>query len=207
MNNNSSLEILTSAIHTLPDEYLPIKQQALRYVKNNSQIDDNSTLKILHRPWVAPLNWGLMLYPGAPQDWLAGYHEKTGRAIPEFYSRFLSAINGCFIYDLSLFGIPSSMHEKNLLNRRVLQCHDLATANRDWVCEYRITPDYFHFGSRSYSYSENIGYFWDNGKIKSVRKNGKTQSEWNDFTAFLQDEIAVVEKKMLEQLPGNVKIL
>lgn len=207
MNNNSSIEILASAIHALPDEYMPIREQALRYINNNSKVDENRTLKILHRPWVAPLNWGLTLYPGAPHDWLAEYRERTGQPIPEFYSRFLSAINGCFIYDLSLYGIPPSMHEKNLLNRRVLQCHDLATANRDWICEYKVAPGSFYFGGRSYSYSENIGYFWDNGKIRSVRKNGKTQSEWTDFTTFLHDEIAVVEKKMLEQLPGNVKIL
>ncbi|HVU56229.1 MAG TPA: hypothetical protein VHD83_14290 [Puia sp.] len=207
MNGDASLQTLTSAIHTLPDEYLPIKQQALKYINNNSRIDNNNTLKILHRPWVAPLNWGLMLYPGASQDWLSEYRPKTGRIIPDFYGRFLSAINGCFIYDLSLYGIPGSMHEKNLLNRRVLQCHDLAIANHDWMLEYKVPSGYFYFGSRSYSYSENLGYFWHNDKIKAVRKNGKTLAEWTDFTSFLQDEIAVAEKKMLEQAPRDVRLL
>ena len=99
------------------------------------------------------------------------------------------------------------MHEKNLLNRRVLQCHDLAMANHDWILEYKVARGCFYFGSRSYSYSENMGYFWDNDKIKSVRKNGKTLAEWTDFTDFLQDEIGVVEKKMLEQLPRDIRIL
>ena len=201
------MQNLQSAIQALPDEYQPIRQKALKYINNNSQIGNHDTLKIFHRPWVAPLNWALTLFPGAPQDWLEEYRNRTGQAIPDFYHQFLSAINGCFVFDISLYGIPASMHEQNMLNRRVLQCHDLGMANQDWISEYKKISGHFHFGGRSYSYSENIGYFWDSGKIRSVRKNGKTLGEWTDFTSFLQDEIAAAEKKMLEELPPGITIL
>lgn len=58
--------------------------------------------------------------------------------MPNFYGRFLSFVNGAFIYNLSLYGISSSVREKNLLDRSILQCHDLILANNHWIQEYNV---------------------------------------------------------------------
>lgn len=66
-----SLQInkLISKIDTLPDEFLIIKKQAKKYLKNNSNIDKHETINVFHRPWIAPLNWSLMLFKGADKVW------------------------------------------------------------------------------------------------------------------------------------------
>ena len=197
--------LLTSKIDALPDEYAAIKHQAKKYLMNNSLIDKAETVKIYHRPWVAPLNWGLFLYKGAASDWIGELSDRTGKAIPDFYGRFLSSINGAFIYDLSLYGISPSMRERNLLDRSVLQCHDLVLANADWISNYNVDPNCFYFGGRHYTYSENIGYFFVEGKIKAIRKNGIIVKEWTQFSDLLNDEIPIAEamahKKKPEKKP------
>lgn len=50
---------LTEKIDSLPDEYISLKQQARKYLRNNSNVDKNETVNIFHRPWEAPFNWGL----------------------------------------------------------------------------------------------------------------------------------------------------
>lgn len=81
-----TLEIanLTSRIEAYPNEYLPLKIQARKYLRNNSSVDSNKTLNIFHRPWVAPFNWGLRLYKAADINWIEQFEQKTQRAIPQF---------------------------------------------------------------------------------------------------------------------------
>jgi len=199
--DDALVKTLTEKIDSLPEEYISLKQQARKYLRNNSNVDKNETVNIFHRPWVAPFNWGIKLYKGAPPAWIEEVSERTGKVMPDFYGRFLSFVNGAFIYDLSLYGISSSIREKNLLDRSTLQCHDLILANTDWIQEYKVGNNYFHFGSRSYSYTENIGYFFADHKIKAIRKNGKAIKEWTDFSIFLDDEIPIVEAMMREKIP------
>jgi hypothetical protein len=201
------MEDLTSQIDNYSDEYLAIKRQAKKYFRNNSTIDNNDTLNIFHRPWVAPFNWGLNIYKGADKDWLEQFEQETKKIIPTFYKRFLSAINGCFIYDLSLFGLPPSLYLNRTLDRSQLQCHDLASANRNWIYEYKVDKNSFHFGNRAYTYDENVGYFFYDNKIKSLRTNGKTVNQWDNFSDFLNDEINEAENMMLKEVPKETKIL
>jgi hypothetical protein len=204
-----TLEIanLISQIDAYPDEYLPIKSQAKKYLRNNSTIDVNKTLNIFHRPWVAPFNWGLKLYSATDKNWIDEFEQKAQKTIPGYYKNFLLTINGCFIYDLSLYGLPPSIYQKGTLDRSQLQCHDLIIANQDWINEYKVPKNYFHFGSRAYTYDENIGYFFDNNKIKSIRGNGKIVKEWADFSDFLSDEIKEAEKVMIKEMPKDFKPL
>ena len=129
---------LTEKIDSLPDEYISLKQQARKYLRNNSNVDKNETVNIFHRPWVAPFNWGIMLYKGASPARIEEFSDRTGKVMPNFYGRFLSFVNGAFIYNLSLYGISSSVREKNLLDRSILQCHDLILANNHWIQEYNV---------------------------------------------------------------------
>jgi len=104
------------------------------------------------------------------------------------------------LYDISLFGLIPS------LTRSFLQCHDLTTANRDWIKEFDIDQGLFHFGGGTYSYDENTGYFYGQAKIMSIRKNGKPVNEWNNFSDFLNDELTRAEKEMLKEIPKKTKL-
>ena len=195
------METIYKIIDSYPDEYLAIKKQARKYIQNDSNIDDNETVNILHRPWVARLNWGLMLYKSADIPKIRQAENLIKKPIPEFYKNFLTKINGCFLYDISMFGLIPS------LTRSFLQCHDLTTANIDWIKEYDFDQSFFHFGSGHYSYEENTGYFYGQNKIISVRKNGKFVNEWTNFSDFLNDELVRAENKMLKGVPSETKLV
>ncbi len=204
---NNFQDQIKTAVDQYPDDFFGIKQQANKYLPNNSNIDESGTLNIFHRPWVAPYNWGVKLYQGAPAQWINTFEEKTSRPIPNAYKQFLVAINGCFIYDFSLFGLPPSAYVSGTLNRSLLQCLDLGLANTGWIKEYEINKNWFHFGSRAYNDEENIGYFFDGNIIKAVLDNGKIKDEWTNFPDFLRDEIAKAEKMMKEGIPKNTKVI
>jgi hypothetical protein len=194
------MENLYKVIDSYPGEYIAIKKQAKKYIQNGSHIDERERVNILHRPWVAPLNWGLMLYNGADIKWINEAEKTIEKTIPDFYKRFLTNINGCFLYDISMFGLIPS------LTRSFLQCHDLTTANREWIKEFDIDQNFFHFGGGTYSYDENTGYFYGQNKIISIRKNGNLVNEWNNFSDFLNDELIRAEKEMLKEVPKKTKL-
>jgi hypothetical protein len=187
-------------------DYKPIIQQGLKYISNNSNIDEFNTLNILHRPWVASENWGIKLYDSAKLSWIEDFARKTGKVIPDFYVSFLLNLNGCFIYDLSLFGLPPSLYGNGVLNRSILQCHDLTAANNSWIVEYRIDEKAFYFGGRAYSEDENVGYFYFNDLIFSIRNNGEVIDKWLNFYDFLDSEIEKAEIMMLKGKPIDVEI-
>jgi len=194
------MEELYKIIDSYPDEYIAIKKQAKKYVQNGAYIDQSGRLNILHRPWVAPLNWGLMIYEGSDIKWVTEAEKTMGKTIPDFYKRFLTNINGCFLYDISMFGLIHS------LTRSFLQCHSLTSANRDWIMEFDIDQSFLHFGGGTYSDDENTGYFYGQSKIISIRKNGKLINEWSNFSDFLNDELDRAEKEMLKEVPKKTKL-
>ncbi|MDB5276162.1 MAG: hypothetical protein JWR61_1117 [Ferruginibacter sp.] len=141
-----------------------------------------------------------MIYEGADMKWITEAEKTMGKTIPDFYKRFLTDINGCFLYDISMFGLIHS------LTRSFLQCHSLTSANRDWIMEFDIDQSFFHFGGGTYSDDENTGYFYGESKIISIRKNGKLVNEWSDFSDFLNDELDRAEKEMLKEVPKKIKL-
>lgn len=199
--HTSTMEDLYKIIDSYSDEYIAIKKQAKKYIRNNSDLDKSGRLNILHRPWVAPLNWGLMIYKGADMKWINEAEQTIKKTIPDFYKRFLSNINGCFLYDISLFGLIPS------LTRSFLQCHSLTSANHDWISEFKIDQNYLHFGGGVYSDEENTGYFYGQNKIISVRKNGRLIKEWSNFSDFLNEELIRAEKEMLKEVPKKTKLV
>jgi len=77
---------------------------------------------------------------------------------------------------------------------------DLSLANEDWKREYSIDQKLFHFGGRSYSYTENIGYFMaGESMIQAYRKNGELLQQWGNFAAFLEEELYEAEQTAKEQ--------
>ena len=141
-----------------------------------------------------------MLYKGADKNWINEAEYTIQKTIPDFYKSFLTNINGCFLYDISMFGLIRS------LTRSFLQCHDLTTANRDWIKEFDVDQSLFYFGYGYYSYEENTGYFYGQNKIMSIRKNGMLVNEWDSFSDFLNDELNRAETKMLKAVPIEIKL-
>lgn len=193
-------------LQKFPNNLDPISSQVKRYLDNNTKYSDEE-VKVLHRPWVAPLNWGLMLYQGANREWFQEFQKRTMKEIPEFYLEFLKHINGCFLFDMSLYGLTPSVYETGSLNRTILQCHDLTTANNSWVYEYDVDPKLFHFGSRHYTEDENVGYFFADEQILCFRNNGEQFNQWKNLESMLFEEIEVVEQMMLENVPNDVKLV
>ncbi|GEO02950.1 hypothetical protein AAE02nite_06140 [Adhaeribacter aerolatus] len=188
-------------------KYPAIAHQCLKYIENNSNIDNNNTIKIFHRPWLAPQNWGIKLFEPIRISWNKDFQERTNRVIPDFYEDFLKTTNGGFIYDLSLYGLPPSLYNSGLLSRALLQCHDLTSANNSWIINYEIEREHFHFGGRAYTFDENVGYFYRKDEIISIRQNGETINKWYDFNGFLKDEIEKAEEMMKEEILDNTNII
>jgi hypothetical protein len=188
-------------IDSYPDFLDPLKEAARRYLKYPSNLKLDGVINIGHRPWVAELNYMLMLYPGVKSDSLDRYCRRFKVEIPEMYANFLRQVNGAFCFGMSLCGIPSSMlGNPPLLDRTILQCHDLATASTKWVKEYKVPSDFFHFGSRHFSWSANVGYFiGKDNRIRCVKGKSKIIAEWVSFKDFLTDELQASER-LEEQL-------
>ena len=212
MKLNSSLkdtiiinDLMEKRITEISEKYYPIKRISLKYLKTGS-IQEGADLMIYNQKWVAPLSYGIRIFGMTPVDYIEKYEKDNKISIPTIYKEFLLEVNGCFIFDFDLFGLTPSMYEKGTLDRSKVQCFDLSTANKNWIYEYNINEELFHFGGRAYSYDENIGYFIDKkGIIKSIRNNGEVLREWFNFTEFLNEEINIVEKDMIESLPEDEK--
>jgi hypothetical protein len=178
-------------LDTLPADLGPLADAARGLLGQPGDLSADGVLRLGHRPWVAPENYALTLYPGLPADALARYAGRFGLDVPAVYAEFLAAVNGVFCFGMSLAGVPASMlGSPPLLDRRSLQCHDLGSSATLWASEYRKLPaGAFGFGHRHYSYRENVGYFIAGSRILSIRKSAKVVGEWSGLADFLRDEL------------------
>jgi hypothetical protein len=184
-------ENAVARLDALPADLAPLADAARAALDQPAGPSADGVLRLGHRPWVAPENYALTLYPGLSAKALAAYAERFELDVPPMYAGFLAAVNGAFCYGMALAGVPASMlGTPPLLDRRSLQCHDLGLSARLWAGEYRKLPaGAFGFGHRDYSFKENVGYFLAGGRILSIRKNGKTVGEWSGLADFLREEL------------------
>jgi hypothetical protein len=195
------MEPISQKLDAYSQALVPLRDAASCYLKHPSALGADGVMRIGHRPWVAELNYMFTLYPGIERAALLQYSQRFRIEVPEIYVSLLCEMNGAFCFGMSLCGVPRSMlANPPLLDRTILQCHDLATATMLWKSEYRVPGDYFHFGSRHFSSKANVGYFIDAGKrILSVKTNGKVVGEWSSFASFFVDELktsAELEEKL-----------
>ena len=141
----------------------------------------------------------IVLYEGITKSWINKFKTNTKIKIPEIYQDLLLKINGCYIFDMTLYGLTPSLYNNKLLDRTKLQCLSLDTANTSWIKEYDIDSKYFYFGSRSYNENENIGYFIVEDKIKTILVGGKIISAYKNFKEFLMEEIKIAEDMYLKE--------
>ena len=164
-------------------------------------IDESGAICIGPNPKVAPEYFVFRFYSRVLSESLA---KRRSYDIPIDYLRFLAVMNGCFAYGMSLYGFtPQLESSPTLFSRTSLQCHNLSIANELWIREYKVAGPIFHFGSRHYSYTENVGYFMnETSAIRAILKSGREVGCWNDFTDFLYDELAAAE---IDNQPQNPK--
>jgi hypothetical protein len=194
-------------LNALPAELATLREHATRSARYCSSIGTDDTLQLGHQPWVAPEAYAVLLFAPAKKAWVAAYKERSGHAIPAGYRDLLLAVNGCSVHDFTLYGLPPSLQgSAPRLDRSRVQPMDLVAANRDWAREYVTEPGQFHFGGRSWTDDENIGYFWSGGRaavIRAVRKSGEVVGEWPDLSALLGDELREVERRSAEETPAD----
>jgi hypothetical protein len=185
------VEGAAARLDALPVDLAPLAETARALLTQPSDLSADGPLRLGHRPWVAPENYAITLYPGLSADALSCYCGRFGLEVPSLYARLLGAVNGAFCFGMSLAGVPLSMlGSPPLLDRTRLQCHDLGSSATLWANEYRKLPaGAFGFGHRHYSYRENVGYFIVGDKVLSIRMNGTVLGEWGGFADFLRDEL------------------
>lgn len=111
----------------------------------------------------------------------------------EPYVQVLRRFNGASLHAITLYGIPEEQS-----NQR--RCLSLISANRFWINAFRkLPPASFHFGSRTYSWDENLGYFYDTSlRVFSARKCGEIVGSWPTIEIMLRNEWDIARELEIE---------
>lgn len=113
--------------------------------------------------------------------------------IPKPYVDLLGRFNGAHLYSIDLFGI---LEDES--NRR--RCMAIDLANRYWISEFqRLPKGVFYFGGRTFSYEENLGYFYNESlQVISARKSGEIVKSWPSVDDMIRDEWEVSKRVEIE---------
>ena len=140
-----------------------------------------------HDPRRAPQYYAFEVWPGLSEAELRKCEESLHLQVPPIYKVILSQINGGRLGAVRLYGVPSSMLERGLLNRSQRQPLDLATANRNWRNEFPGCKSLFHVGGIHWTSDDNAGIFIrENGELAAVLHSGETIKLFEDFETLLQ---------------------
>ncbi|MGH7629503.1 MAG: hypothetical protein ACREOF_08930 [Gemmatimonadales bacterium] len=188
----------------MPPQLQPLVAAVRQHYARGANLTPDGTLQVGPMPWVGPEGFALVLYAPPGPGWLAGFAARAGRAVPEPYGAVLAALNGCFAFGLALYGLPPSLHQRPVRpDRRVLEPLDLDAANRYWAQRYRAAEGAFHFGGRTWTATENLGYFiTPGGGFQSRRDGGELVREWSSLRDLLAEELAAAEERDRESRPS-----
>lgn len=196
-----------SALTRLDRELVPIRLVAERLAGADSVIDPaTGAVLISHRPRIGTEAYACVIFPGVEPEVVTRYEEiqrsigSDGFEIPTAYRNVLSRLNGAWMFQLSVFGLPPSMCQyPPLLDRTAHQPLDLGTANSDWRRKYAADPEQFHFGSSQFSAEENIAYFLNaNGSVTAMLRGGHKVWDWPSIEGFLNAELPRAESQFAE---------
>lgn len=187
---------LESRLAELPSEYEPIIALAREFASYGIGDEGDDVLLAGHEPERGRLAYAVTLFPGLSADSIEAYGVNHNVSFPPVFKRFLQHLNGAFLCELSIFGIPPSMLlDPSRLSRSNRNPYDIGTANNFWIAEYKYeSPPGFHFGSRNVSWSHQIGYFLrSDGSVVSLSKDGSDflRRTWPAFDVWLEEELAV----------------
>lgn len=192
-------DVINRFLESLNGQLDVIRETCRPFVSDDSIVDPASgAMLISHRPKVAPQAYACVLFPGIPDNLISQYEEVHSKvtkgpfAIPNSYHDALTRLNGASLFQIDLFGLPSSMtNNPPILSRSVRQPLDLATANRHWLAAFKPKQSQFHIGSGPFSWEENLGYFLnEDGSVDALRKGGDTFNTWPNFGSFLAVELS-----------------
>jgi hypothetical protein len=140
-----------------------------------------------HDPRRAPQFFAFEVWPGLTEASFQKCEESFQLQVPHLYKEILSQINGGKLGALRLYGVPPSIVEHGLVNRRTRQPLDLSTANRNWRNEFPNCTSLFHVGSIRWTFDDNAGIFIrENGELAAVLHSGETVKVFKNFEALLE---------------------
>ncbi|OZG70709.1 hypothetical protein BTA51_24265 [Hahella sp. CCB-MM4] len=147
---------------------------------------ESDYIRIYPRPWVGEKNFLFTFFKEIKSPEV----DKVTCAIPENYIDLLLSMNGAHIYSMELFGIASRIGQANLIDHSKFQARDICYSNERLKRQYGLSDDYTYFAVRPYSFTENVGYFFDSaGNISARLKNGSVVGKWSTLEQFFQEEL------------------
>ena len=117
---NPIKEKINEILNNFDNEFISLKNCGKKYLKYCSIIDIDNSIKIGHNPVVALENYIIVLYEGITKSWINKFKTNTKIKIPEIYQDLLLKINGCYIFDMTLYGLTPSLYNNKLLDRTKL---------------------------------------------------------------------------------------
>jgi hypothetical protein len=188
-----------------PPSLTPLRELVERYVSRGMVERSDGALQIAHTPWVGTEAFALVIFPPVEPEWIVAFGERTDRTIPASYREILHAMNGCFAFGLSLYGLPPAMQgARPRLDRTTLHPLDLGLANRSWAREFRVRPDGLYFGGRSWSSDANSAYFLGgDGSVRAALRSGDLVGTWPSVERMLAAELPIAESHAREQAPAG----
>lgn len=199
------LPSLDERLWKLPPDLRPLADAAWQHRSRGANLRADGTVQVAPMPWVGSEAFAFVLYPPAERAWIAAFGSRFGQAVPETYAAVLGALNGCFAFGLALYGLaPSLQMRPPRINRHTLEPLDLEAANQYWAPNYRGADGEFHFGGRTWSDTENVGYFvTPDGLFRSRRKTDGVLREWPSLRDLLAEELPAAEARDRERLAGR----
>jgi hypothetical protein len=193
------LESLAALLSGLDGPLNPIRETAEKLLASEPEPqEEHGAILISRRPKIAPQAFACVLFPGLSDTMIDRYVQLWNAhrslqpfRLPDAYRQVLRSLNGAWVFDLSLFGIPPSMcADPPLLNRGARQPLDISSAE-SWSRSYKPGPAQFHFGGSPYTWDENLGYFLnEDGSVEARRKGGAVFGCWKGMREFLEQEIS-----------------
>ncbi len=144
-------------------------------------------LRVYPRPWVGEKNYLFTFFKGVN----ASEIDRISCILPENYINLLLVMNGAHIYSMELFGVASRVvGHSNFIDYEKFQARDISHANSRLKRDYGLSDEYTYFAVRPYSFTENVGYFFDkHGRISARLKNGNIVGDWESLEGFFQEEL------------------
>src|SRR5438128_9820276 len=111
--------LIQQFLQRLDGDLSPLRTLVQQFSSSDTNLDPlTGALRFSHRPAIGAEAYACILYPGVDLDVIAQYEEihraRTSqyKDIPSFYKGMLGRLNGAFIFETALFGLPSSMTQQ-----------------------------------------------------------------------------------------------
>lgn len=199
--------LIEQFLQRLDGELSPLKAVVQQFSSPDANLDPvTGALRLSHRPAIGTDAYACILYPPVDLDVIERYegihHARASRCvhIPPFYKGVLGQLNGAFVFETALFGVPSPMAQNPPgLDRSAQHPLDVGTANEFWRLEYKVDDSTFFFASGSHSDTENVGYFLTPyNHVEGYLRGGNKIAQWQTLGTFLGAEIERAKSRYVE---------